>query len=193
MNLRAPLCSLRFLSLAAALATAAFATACGGDDDGGSFDCASFAACGGDVVGEWDVVQLCVSDDPQTIEDCPDAVIDVVQDITGSVSMNDDMTYTMTLTSSGTIDATVPTSCLPDGFACEDIPDIDCTTEGANCECVDTFNETNTDGGTWSTSGNTLTLTSDAGISEIDYCVDGNQLTIQPDSTDNEFIIVFEK
>ena len=143
--------------------------ACGGGDDDAAPDC-SFAACGGDPVGEWDV-SFCLDDEPLEDDDCPDARFDVSVDIDGSWSFRDDMTHEAMVTTTLSMDATIPQSCQQ-GRPCEE--DEECVTEGDSCRCRFTLEDPDTVSGTWTASGTSLTFESEDGDASTPYCVDGD-------------------
>jgi hypothetical protein len=163
-----------------------------------AIDC-SFAACGGNVVGSWNIQGACIDvndDDNPFKEACPEATFDAGFDITGTVEFTDS-TYTTTFTGSNTITVTFPASCvknfgnltscaeLNSTFEDEDEPQktTSCTGDVAtSCTCtindaVDPTPKT----GTYTKDGNTISMT-DEGETEAEtneYCVDGNSLKVK--------------
>jgi hypothetical protein len=171
--------TLAIVSMTAALA------ACGGDD---SPTCGTFAACGGDVVGSWTLQDFCDFGLDQMVEGCPEATFDFSGvTFAGSATFNDDGSYSSSVQATGNAALTVPSSCLPPGATCEDVGqngnDVTCTTDGDHCACTAPVDNNDDRNGTWSTSGNQLTLDTDP---PIPYCRDGSALTVQPlDSNGN--------
>ena len=88
---------------------------CGGDDDGGTIgSCSAFMACGGNVVGDWAIQKVCAdTSNAMGYEGCPQATADLsgVQ-ISGTISVKSDMTYTSMITMAGSLSTTIPQSCL---------------------------------------------------------------------------------
>lgn len=175
--------------LAACLAAAL--VGCGGDDDG-SLDCSEFAACGGDPVGQWTIVDACLDGDLQPdIDGCPEAtgtIEDVV--VSGSVELRDDGSYANNTSSMGTVVLTVPMSCL-DGATCEQLSQaagVPCSENGDACDCQQDFDDSSQESGSWESSGSTITLTdSDGNVNDVSYCVEGDVLKAQqePDAADD--------
>jgi hypothetical protein len=162
--------------------------------------CESFAACGGNVVGNWTITSSCLSGNISDVS-CPGAIVDVSGlSIAGAASFNSDMTYTSQSTLSGSMKTTLPPACLMQGdltLTCEQyqqllmqvIPDpespfsgFSCKTSGSNCDCTFTFKATpSSEQGTYATAGNVLTMTAADGSSEADdYCVSGDKLQLKP-------------
>jgi hypothetical protein len=181
----------------------------GGSGSGGSGSGGSNAgrcgapACAGNLVGTWDVVQSCTSptmDNPN----CPGESISYagLQRV-GFVTFNTDLTYTSTVTDSGTFVHETPTSCLAlDGVTCGDLDaaykaetqppaptllSASCTSTTVSCRCVlGVIPETSSDAGLYGTSGTKVSLTStiDGSTASDDYCVSGTTMRlIFPDST----------
>jgi hypothetical protein len=146
--------------------------ACGGDDAGP--DC-SFEACGGDPVGEWDVT-FCLDDEPIFPDNCPTANIERSVEIGGTITLRQDMTYDLMLQTTLSVDATIPQSCQEEGRACEE--DEECVTEGDHCRCQFTIEDADEGGGTWSSSGTSLTFENEFDTFYAEYCVDGDLMKI---------------
>lgn len=172
--------------LAVALLTAT--AACGGDDDGGDFSC-TFEACGGDPVGEWTIVEACIGE--FSIDACPEAEVDysgVTQ--SGTVVVLDDGTYSTSIQTMGQATALIPRTCFQ-GATCEQVSmgsdELDCTGVGEDCDCTIDATSTDSENGTWTSSGNTLTTTASGGTPEtVEYCVDGDSFKIHPEAGANE-------
>jgi len=171
---------LRALAVCAVAAMAG----CGGDDDG-NLDCSDYAACGGDPVGEWTVVDACVDGtiDPE-IDNCPAAtaaIEDVV--VTGTVEIRDDGSYANNIATTATIVVTVPMSCL-DGGSCADLAQaagIPCNENGDDCDCMNDYDDSAQESGTWEVDGSTFTTTDSGGdTSDASFCVEGDVLKAQP-------------
>src|SRR3954453_2093346 len=86
---------------------------CDSDDGGGS--CDSVAACGGDIVGDWTITDSCFSLTGPAPTDgfCPPATLDSGGlKVSGTASYRADLTYSATLTFSGSLAVVLPPSCL---------------------------------------------------------------------------------
>jgi hypothetical protein len=173
-------------------------SACGSS---GSGNCGQVAPCGGDIVGDWTIVDACLSFDAQSPlgDFCASATVDAGGiDSSGMVSFRSDLTYSATITLSGTIALNIPTSCLTiEGvtLTCAQldqaakqalIDDPDPSIQSISCAgssaCVCTVRmtpETSMASGTYTTSG---TLLIENGGSESNYCVQGSELHIMSTS-----------
>ena len=185
----------------------------GGSGTGGAGpSCPNGTACGGSVVGTWNVSSSCLtlSDsnvdiglaglDPRT---CNNVTISGSLTVTGTLTAKADGTYTDGTTTSGTAQVKMPAGCLMlsgTTTTCARIggpfagglgfSDVTCTdASGGGCDCVATVNQPGGIG--WvtaaaQTSGNYVasgnTLTND-GTTTYSYCVAGNQLTLTPTGT----------
>lgn len=162
--------------------SAALAIGCGGDDGGsGGLGCDT-AACGGDPVGVWTVVDSCFEGE-LTIEQCPDLIVKSVDvDQTGTVTIDADMSYTLDLTVSGTASVTFPASCFGGLITdCAQLNDDGTTCTGdasAECDCDITLDEVTDETGTWSTTGNQITLDDGTEPEVSDYCVQGDRAVV---------------
>lgn len=171
-------------------------TGCGGDDGA---TCADFMACGGDVVGSWSLQTMCGTgtfDD----DECKGATMEMNGvNYTGTVTFNGDKTYSTDAMMSGHATMHMPSSCLTFGgvkVTCEQLnmalmsqlkmnevfSGITCSTEAVGCACKVTFKpQSLKETGRYSTSGNTITVTTASGNGEADdYCVSGSTLRMKP-------------
>lgn len=160
---------------------------CGGDDDGGGggLDCSQYEACGGDPTGEWTFVDACFDDnfDPE-VESCPTATASVMNvAVTGSVTVDTDMTYAIDFTTTGDVVLSLPESCL-NGLTCAQVSDaaqVDCTdNDDGGCDCQDMIEETTQETGTWEVDGTTLSTTTGGETDEATFCVDGDVMKLRP-------------
>ncbi len=188
----------------AGIALFACLVACGGSSGsggsngaGGADHCGSVPACGGsNVVGTWKIVDACESASPGTVSaSCPGETAQVGSfSAAGTITLNADMTYSSSISTSATVVLSIPTSCLPSGgvsLTCDQLgmaanaldggDTTSCTTSGSNCNCsVSASSATTTDSGTYAISGTTVTITSatDGSTSTSGYCIQGNTLHI---------------
>jgi hypothetical protein len=186
------------------------------DSGSATVDC-SFAACGGDIVGDWTITSVCVDDkkDAGTSNPfgpaCPQASLDVALDASGTAVFRSDGTYATSLSGTPMITLTVPSSCLvggslpvPDCAALAKALDKDggattCTGDKTTgCTCTGKAGKFSGDHsmGTYSVSGNMLTTTKDidSGTHTGDpapYCVSGNMLKVR--GGDGSIIIATKK
>jgi hypothetical protein len=171
--------------------------------DGGGGSCGKVQPCGGDVVGDWNIVGACITS--AALEnfdiglDCPTATSSVTGlNVSGSASFNADLTYTRTQTLSATVQLTIPMSCLMvEGGITLTCAQFDQGLQQAlamqpglyqsahcagstTCSCTFILSpQTRSESGTYTTSGTTLTTTSSTGATDADqYCVQGNELHI---------------
>ena len=181
-------------------AAAAVVPACGSSGDASAASCGAVQPCGGSLVGTWTVQAACQPvEDFTSGEECPAATIDQSAHITsGSLTFNADMTFTSSVSQSGTLRVMAPLACVAaatcDEYASSIVPSspddtITCTTVGGDtCDCslVHPMPQIRSASGTYTTAGNTLTLTSSSAASSS-YCVQGNTLHIMgTDATTGE-------
>ena len=167
---------------------------CGGSDGG---SCGMVAACGGDVVGEWTIVDTCLSATGGAMfgDFCPTATVDPSGlRMSGTGTYRADMTYSGNVTLSGSMAFVLPAACLTMGgitLTCAQIdqgvkqaqiddPDpsiqsVSCS-GSSSCRCTtEMVPQISTTSGTYTTSGTTLV---EDGTSSSEYCVQGNELHI---------------
>jgi hypothetical protein len=167
----------RSLSAVAIVVGACFVlVGCGGDD----VNC-SFTACGGDPVGNWSIEGMCFdADDLLDQSSCPQATASASVDISGSVSILADSTYTSQTSSVTSFITTIPAECLMGLMSCDQLTNPDtgtmCSGDASDaCDCTGSDSQSDTSSGTWSASGNTLTLDNDP----AEYCVSGNTMKVR--------------
>ena len=151
--------------------------------------CHNPPACGGDIVGSWSIASTCLGVDLSSYTDgCPDSVAQANgYQITGMVTYDADMTFTLMSMLTGSVTVRYPTACLtpPDGAAvtCEQLgaallapgsyQAVQCLSNGMGCDCtIQSTPETVTRTGMYSISANNVLLAGTA--DESDYCVKGD-------------------
>jgi len=191
--------------------SSAGSSAAGSGGSGGSpaAACTNVSACGGDVLGSWQVASSClaVSD---TLDLSPVGAPGCSAPITGSLSVTGaftakpDGTYLDETTTTGEEHFTLGASCLvisSTPVTCQGVSGIiktlgyasvTCTSAGSGCTCTATVNQR---GGlgvvsvapstseSYALAGNQLTLTNDAGETTYSYCGQATKLTLTPNST----------
>jgi hypothetical protein len=174
----------------------AWAGGCGGGSDEA---CGRVRPCGGEVVGTWKLASACSTAPPVPAKLCAAATVKHSSfGISGTMKLGADLGYSVDTTQSGTIEVSVPGSCLTIGGAtatCDQItPQV---SVGVNVRCFES-----SDGclctfvvlphpvsvsGTYSTSGSMLIDTPAGGAPEtLGYCVAGDSLhliTLGPGAT----------
>ena len=177
---------------------------CGGETgSGGGGGCGPVEdACGGDVVGTWRVVTACVGGpSQQTISTCSEPLTSEIQNATyaGTVTFNSDSSYETNVTVSGNSIVTYPAACLPGGLSCEQLnqslrqaPTTSDGVKGTGCAvigggaCRCSFSVQSPPHqtlGSYSTSGNTVTISINGRSTTTEYCVQGNKLTLKQPET----------
>lgn len=166
----------------------------GGSGGAGTTQC-GVNACGGNLVGTWKYSNTC---SPTAFGDCAGETIDAsgVHRV-GTLTFNANGTYSTTVTDSGTFILDLATACLS-GLACTDVQSAflgqspatvssaTCSATATGCHCLlGALGTQQTDTGTYSTSGTSVTLSSSTGGVDTDaYCVTGSILhLIYSDST----------
>ena len=165
-------------------------------DDSGSGQCGSFTPCGGAIVGTWSITESCANIIGSSSSSCPGmtATVSHVQ-MTGTFTFTSNGTYNTATTTTESISATYPQSCLTSyNMTCAQIgTSLNAGSGGvtgscqskANGDCACTENiasAPSTEQGTYTTSVSSLTMlktgsTTTTGSAE--YCVQGNTLKIQ--------------
>ena len=140
------------------------------------------AACGGDVVGTWDVETSCGWDAfPNSFDDaCPGATMVVNSGSrTGTRTFEDDNSYSSDLTTTLDFDVNIDAmTCFGiDCAAFEGLLNMEATLTatcgddgGGACDCAITLMSSGTSTGTWATADNELTITIDGEDQVIEYC-----------------------
>jgi hypothetical protein len=177
-----------------------------GSGAAGADSCGKVAPCGGDLVGTWTVVDACsgatTASSGSPIASCPNATAQVGNvSASGTATFNADMTYSVSITESGSETLVVPTSCLTSGtttVTCTDLATTlngvlgaddagaattSCTASGSSCDCTITLAGTSdNETGTYSISGDTVTTVPTAAPGTTastgggSYCVQGSDL-----------------
>lgn len=161
--------------------------ACGSsDDDKGS--CQAAAACGGDVLGTWNLSGACYTVLHQPMLDfCPKATAELhVDDTDGSLIFDKD-TFKLDIQLNSTVNLHLPASCLQDQGEKRECSDFDgalvagqklkCSTGGSGgCTCEFPFPAKLTQSGIYAVRGKQL----EWGAEKSDYCVSGDRLSVQP-------------
>jgi len=196
----------------------------GSTGSAGTSGSCTFTACGGDLVGTWNVESLCSPNPSVTCPPYDGVTIDRSASVaTYTFAANGTFTYA----ASGTLTETLryPKDCLSpgadagvselcaafqaavqssiakaDGGSLSGLTSFTCSVENNFCVCVEVFtnlsvNET----GTYTTSGNQLTITitggstADGGFPNSDYCVSGSTLKIRSPSTEGDVVTKLTK
>lgn len=160
------------------------------DDNGGA---CGFAACGGDAVGDWGIVDSCVTFETAPPEDCPTAEASYgTPDLSGTLSIDGAGTYTLSTQMAFDLTIDFPTSCL-EGMTCDQIeanlvgsfPGSSCATSGVGCACTTPFSQSADETGTWEVDGNILHVVDDGGDPEdLEYCASAGTLQIRSTTDD---------
>jgi hypothetical protein len=155
--------------------------------------CDDVAPCGGALVGDWTIQAICETSAVFTGgADCAAATVDgSMRSVSGSLVFNDDATYTVSSSESGSLKFLVPLPCAP-AATCDELASLvgpfpprgmtTCATTDGNCDCTLTFNEplTLNDNGSYVTVGDALSLTSanNAAPFADRYCVQDKTLNL---------------
>jgi len=157
----------------------------------------TFDACGGDPVGTWTMAGTCIEVEGNPFGDfCtdPDLSFEMSIDASGTVTINGDQSYALDLTMDMRQDLYIPGACLKGLPSCESMDNEDedgsmaCTGDpSVGCTCVFALSTTDTETGSWSASGGTLTFDEASDGDEpddLDFCVDGDTLLVGGPSDD---------
>jgi hypothetical protein len=159
--------------------------------------CGKIEPCGGTLLGTWNASGACVNSmalmtayAPAFAGFCPTTTVTSPKlTVSGSLTFNADMTYSVMLMEDVTFSINVPMSCLSGGTCAAlstalqgmtldpSIQSITCAGT-TTCACNTVLTPTNAnETGTYSTSGTAAMLINSAGTNDGgDYCVQGNQL-----------------
>ena len=181
----------------------------GGSGGGGPPTCSGVTSCGGSLVGAWTVTSSCLAISGQLDlslagAGCPSVPVTGSLNVTGTFIANADGTYSDNTTTSGNEQFTLMPSCLVISSTQTDCAgaasiiknlgysSLTCTaTAGGKCNCSATVQQAGGLGlvsvapsmsGNYTTSGNLVTVSGDAGDTKYSYCVSGNTLTMTPQS-----------
>ena len=166
-------------------------------DGNGSQACGD-APCGGDLVGTWNHTSLCIDGTVYLASlpgvNCRETTVGAIDLVpSGSVNLNADQSYELTLGISGTMTFNYPLSCFESASTCADLQvqfqagllstlaqSVSCT---GTSTCACTFVRTPASishSGIYTTSGSSLMLTqTDGEIEMLDYCVKGTTATFR--------------
>jgi non-reducing end alpha-L-arabinofuranosidase len=174
---------------------------------GGGASCPNVAACGGNAVGTWNVMSSCLTVngsvaaswlglDPTT---CTSVGISGALSVTGSFTVNADGSYKDMTTTTGSPKLDLAPGCLTLSGTKLDCAGLQRSIAGATCTSASSGGCTcalavNQMGGigvisagpsksdAYTLSGNSITLTTDAGDEKYAYCVAGTKMTWTPQS-----------
>jgi hypothetical protein len=181
-------------------------------DGGAAATCGNVQPCGGDVVGNWMFVEQCQSAASIAASKanfstmaagtwCPgQTLVGIEPQASGSLILDGAGAYALDLVFGGHIDINFPASCIA-GASCDDattgfqaqieegtfpIPSatsIACS-GASSCVCHTTVNRIRSEAGTYSMSGNVLSLAATSGaVTNKSICVAGSQLHILDTAT----------
>jgi len=176
---------------------------CGGGS--GNATCESFSACGGSVVGTWNLVKVCMSTadagvmqaDAST-SSCSMATSTSTMSYSGTLTFGADGTFATDMRMTGSAEFTYSAGCLTGSVSCAQLSSytnadagisVSCSTgSGGSCTCNEIFSGATASGnpGTYTTSGNTINITSSTGNDVSEYCVRGNTLMLHTLSSTGE-------
>ena len=142
----------------------------------------TFEACGGDVLGTWTYESACLTFDStvELIPGCTDMTVTPTIDVTGTITLNPDLTYTSEEAVTTNIVMSIPLTCLPPELTCEMMGQgqpVENT--GTHCNINQTEQENDTENGTYVIEGTTIQLISpDDPGQAASYCVADNRLAV---------------
>jgi hypothetical protein len=187
--------------LASLCVSLALVASCGGGSGG---TCGNAPACGGNIVGSWQITSSCITVDVSQMSlmtDCPGETFTAAGwAITGNVTYKADMTYASSSTTTGKVVIGLPASCLTSQgltLTCEQVTQLlqadlagegfqsgQCVSSGGGCSCTLAIIPLSAVGnGTYSTTaaGVLTELDSGGATSDVnDYCISGTTLTLSP-------------
>jgi non-reducing end alpha-L-arabinofuranosidase len=180
-----------------------------GGSSGNGPSCSNVTPCGGDITGTWTVTSSCLKvtgglDLASFGAGCATAPVTGSLQVTGTWTANADGTYTDNTTTSGDEHFTLAPSCLvisSTPVTCKGAgglltslgySSVTCVdAAGGGCTCSATVQQNGALGlvspapsmnGNYTSAGNLLTLSGDAGDTKYSYCVSANTVTMTPQS-----------
>ena len=161
--------------------------------------CTSFTACGGSLLGTWQLTSTCFFT-PPAASGCADETVDAATfHESGSYVFNSDLTYSASVIPSGTLGFTMPQSCTPAqpiattcavfnssysslvSQAGSPYASAGCAASATDCVCTFTFNgQTVSATGSYVVGTDTLTLTRAGSTTSTtdNFCVQGTALSL---------------
>ena len=165
--------------------------ACSGST-GGAVSCSDATGCGGNVVGTWKATCSSLAVVGQPSSGCFTTNASGFEVVAGTFMATSTMTYTLSLTTMGTVHVDIPPSCLNSG-TCDQLsqqeqmnfPGSSCAPPvGGGCRCSVPINSSQNESGTYAIQGNNIVLTPNSGAPyTASYCASGSQLTVGVRST----------
>jgi hypothetical protein len=161
--------------------------------------CASFTACGGSLLGTWQLTSTCFFMPPAASGCAAETVDAATFHESGSYLFNSDLTYAASAIPSGTLGFTMPQSCTPAqpiATTCavfnstysslvsqpgSPYASAGCAVSGTDCVCTFTFNgQTVSAAGTYVVGTDTVTLTPAGSTTSTtnNFCVQGTSLSL---------------
>jgi len=171
----------------------------GAGDAGVGEACTDFTACGGSLLGTWQLTSTCFFMPPAASGCAAETVDAATFHESGSYVFNNDLTYSASVIPSGTLGFTMPQSCTPAqpiATTCavfnstysslvsqpgSPYASAGCAVSGTDCVCTFTFNgQTVTATGTYVVGTDTVTLTRAGSTTSTtnNFCVQGTSLSL---------------
>jgi hypothetical protein len=161
----------------------------GGDQAAGQCTDDVDTSCGGDLLGTWEFGQSCLTlppdilqsdPDNEALADCKGIVVAANLDQSGTITFKADKTYELHSKQTGTVEASIPKSCLM-GADCP--ADAKSTPDACELE-ITSIDDQNDETGTYAIDSNKLTLTGDDDDSDdaetpAEFCVKGGTVTVK--------------
>jgi hypothetical protein len=168
-----------------------------GSGSGSGPDCSTFMACGGNLVGTWNLTKACFGSSFNPLAgSCPASAFSGSESLSGTITFQQDGSYSSDVTALVVEDIGVPSSCI-NGLSCAQLqaainmpkdagaqPMGTCTTTATGCAChVTQASGPTTATGTYSTLGTSVTTTQTGGTPATSpYCVQGKTLLVQTEA-----------
>jgi hypothetical protein len=177
--------------------------ACGGesDDDGDLAICSGFQACGGDLVGQWDIESICVfARTQQLAPECPQATLTYSEvSASGEVTFDESGGYAPEELLEASARVSMPSACTAQG-SCDAFAraveadaamdgaelSVTCVTSGDTCHCEIEMRCRRQVPGSYEVSGNILFIDSHEAQ---EYCVTGDTLRVQ----DEDWVVEYRR
>ena len=156
-----------------------------------------FEACGGDVVGVWSLVSMCLGVD-QTFENpmaemCPESSIESDFNVAATFTFTETTLTTEFQEMEVNVSLTIPETCFEDSpLSCDGLDqeeDLTCGPEGEDCICTTVHSDAadEPEVSDYVVEGNELVVTDSEGdVEHVPYCVSGNLAIVEITELDEE-------
>jgi hypothetical protein len=162
--------------------------------EAGSVCEAVYAPCGGDIVGTWNILDVCGGADPElVVTACPNAQATWTSSYSGAVTFDSNGTFTNSGQTNATVTVPIPAGCTATCLEVQSAIYVQLAPTSASCTgsstCSCEVTSAGAPSGTYTTSGTNVTFAGLAGT----YCVEGDRLRMRLSASVPPQTNVFER